>query len=76
MQTKRPAPAIAVNAGKLGNELRVKDNDVIAEQDRSLHDAQGFLEASGADGKVNLLASEDLAMNAIGVAGGVGVSGP
>lgn len=64
-----------MNTGKLGNELRVKDNDVIAEQDRSLYDAQGFLEASGADGKVNLLASEDLAMNAIGVAGGVGVSG-
>lgn len=72
---KAAGAGIAVNAGKLGNELRVKDNDVIAEQDRSLHDAQGFLEASGADGKVNLLASEDLAMNAIGVAGGVGVSG-
>ena len=72
---KAAGAGIAVNAGKLGNELRVKDNDVIAEQDRSLYDAQGFLEASGADGKVNLLASEDLAMNAIGVAGGVGVSG-
>lgn len=72
---KAAAAGIAVNAGKLGNELRVKDNDVIAEQDRSLYEAQGFLEASGADGKVNLLASEDLAMNAIGVAGGVGVSG-
>ncbi|WP_337582765.1 leukotoxin LktA family filamentous adhesin [Parasutterella excrementihominis] len=72
---KAAGAGIAVNTGKLGNELRVKDNDVIAEQDRSLYDAQGFLEASGADGKVNLLASEDLAMNAIGVAGGVGVSG-
>lgn len=72
---KAAGAGIAVNAGKLGNELRVKDNDVIAEQDRSLYEAQGFLEASGADGKVNLLASEDLAMNAIGVAGGVGVSG-
>lgn len=72
---KAAGAGIAVNAGKLGNELKVKDNDVIAEQDRSLYDAQGFLEASGADGKVNLLASEDLAMNAIGVAGGVGVSG-
>lgn len=72
---KAAGAGIAVNAGKLGNELRVKDNDVIAEQDRSLYDAQGFLEASGADGKVNLLASEDRAMNAIGVAGGVGVSG-
>lgn len=72
---KAAGAGIAVNAGKLGNELRVKDNDVIAEQDRSLYDAQGFLEASGADGKVNLLASEDLAMNAIGVAGGVGVPG-
>lgn len=71
---KAAGAGIAVNAGKLGNELRVKDNDVIAEQDRSLYEAQGFLEASGADGKVNLLASEDLAMNAIGVAGGVGVS--
>lgn len=72
---KAAGAGIAVNTGKLGNELRVKDNDVIAEQDRSLYDAQGFLEASGADGKVNLLAFEDLAMNAIGVAGGVGVSG-
>ena len=72
---KAAGAGIAVNTGKLGNELRVKDNDVITEQDRSLYDAQGFLEASGADGKVNLLASEDLAMNAIGVAGGVGVSG-
>lgn len=72
---KAAGAGIAVNTGKLGNELRVKDNDVIAEQDRSLYDAQGFLDASGADGKVNLLASEDLAMNAIGVAGGVGVSG-
>lgn len=72
---KAAGAGIAVNTGKLGNELRVKDNDVIVEQDRSLYDAQGFLEASGADGKVNLLASEDLAMNAIGVAGGVGVSG-
>ena len=72
---KAAGAGIAVNTGKLGNELRVKDNDVIAEQDRSLYDAQGFLEASGADGKVNLLASEDLAMNSIGVAGGVGVSG-
>ena len=72
---KAAGAGIAVNAGKLGNELRVKDNDVITEQDSSLYDTQGFLEASGADGKVNLLASEDLAMNAIGVAGGVGVSG-
>lgn len=72
---KAAGAGIAVNTGKLGNELRVKDNDVIAEQDRSLYDSQGFLEASGADGKVNLLASEDLAMNSIGVAGGVGVSG-
>lgn len=72
---KAAGAGIAVNAGKLGNELRVKDNDVITEQDSSLYDTQGILEASGADGKVNLLASEDLAMNAIGVAGGVGVSG-
>ena len=72
---KAAGAGIAVNTGKLGNELRVKDNDVITEQDSSLYDGQGFLEASGADGKVNLLASEDLAMNAIGVAGGVGVSG-
>lgn len=72
---KSAGAGIAVNAGKLGNELRVKDNDVITEQDSSLYDTQGILEASGADGKVNLLASEDLAMNAIGVAGGVGVSG-
>lgn len=72
---KAAGAGIAVNTGKLGNELRVKDNDVITEQDSSLYGGQGFLEASGADGKVNLLASEDLAMNAIGVAGGVGVSG-
>lgn len=72
---KAAGAGIAVNTGKLGNELRVKDNDVLSEQDRSLYNGQGFLEASGADGKVNLLASEDLAMNAIGVAGGVGVSG-
>lgn len=72
---KAAGAGIAVNTGKLGNELRVKDNDVITEQDSSLYEGQGFLEASGADGKVNLLASEDLAMNAIGVAGGVGVSG-
>lgn len=72
---KAAGAGIAVNTGKLANELRVKDNDVISEKDSSLYDGQGFLEASGADGKVNLLASEDLAMNAIGVAGGVGVSG-
>lgn len=72
---KAAGAGIAVNTGKLGNELRVKDNDVLTEQDSSLYNGQGFLEASGADGKVNLLASEDLAMNAIGVAGGVGVSG-
>lgn len=72
---KAAGAGIAVNTGKLGNELRVTDNDVITEQDSSLYDGQGFLEACAADGKVNLLASEDLAMNAIGVAGAVGVSG-
>nr|WP_304733086.1 hypothetical protein [Parasutterella excrementihominis] len=50
---KAAGAGIAVNAGKLGNELRVKDNDVITEQDSSLYDTQGILEASGADGKVN-----------------------
>ena len=54
---KAAGSGIAVNTGKLGNELRVKDNDVIAEQDTSLYNGQGFIEASGVEGKVNLLAS-------------------